>query len=36
MSKNLMSIKAEYVNRIFSVEKKYEYRKRLCKEKKIR
>ena len=33
MSKILMSIKPEYVDRIFSGEKKYEYRKRLCKEK---
>ena len=28
-----MSIKPEYVDKIFSGEKKYEYRKRLCKEK---
>lgn len=33
MSKILMSIKPEYVDKIFSGEKKYEYRKRLCKEK---
>ena len=33
MSKVLMSIKPEYVDKIFSGEKKYEYRKRLCKEK---
>ena len=33
MSIILMSIKPEYVNKIFSGEKKYEYRKRLCKEK---
>ena len=33
MSKILMSIKPEYVIKIFSGEKKYEYRKRLCKEK---
>ena len=28
-----MSIKPEYVDKIFSGEKKYEYRKRMCKEK---
>ena len=28
-----MSIKPEYVDKIFTGEKKYEYRKRLCKEK---
>ena len=33
MSIILMSIKPEYVDKIFSGEKKYEYRKRLCKEK---
>ena len=33
MSKILMSIKPEYVDKIFSGEKKYEYRKRLCKKK---
>lgn len=33
MSKILMSIKPEYVDKIFTGEKKYEYRKRLCKEK---
>jgi predicted transcriptional regulator len=33
MSKILMSIKPEYVDKIFSGEKKYEYRKRMCKEK---
>ena len=33
MSTVLMSIKPEYVNKIFSGEKKYEYRKRICKEK---
>ncbi|MBR3229487.1 MAG: ASCH domain-containing protein [Bacilli bacterium] len=33
MSKILMSIKPEYVDKIFSGEKKYEYRKRTCKEK---
>ena len=33
MSKILMSIKPEYADKIFSGEKKYEYRKRLCKEK---
>lgn len=33
MSIILMSIKPEYVNKIFSGEKKYEYRKRICKEK---
>ena len=32
MSTILMSIKPEYVDKIFSGEKKYEYRKRLCKE----
>lgn len=32
MSKILMSIKPEYVDKIFSGEKRYEYRKRLCKE----
>ena len=32
MSKILMSIKPEYVDKIFSGEKKYEYRKRMCKE----
>ncbi|MBR4618948.1 MAG: ASCH domain-containing protein [Bacilli bacterium] len=32
MSIILMSIKPEYVDKIFSGEKKYEYRKRLCKE----
>ena len=31
MSTILMSIKPEYVNKIFSGEKKYEYRKRICK-----
>ena len=33
MSVILMSIKPEYVDKIFSGEKKYEYRKRMCKEK---
>lgn len=33
MSTILMSIKPEYVDKIFSGEKKYEYRKRMCKEK---
>ena len=33
MSKILMSIKPEYVDKIFSGSKKYEYRKRMCKEK---
>lgn len=33
MSIILMSIKPEYVDKIFSGEKKYEYRKRMCKEK---
>ena len=33
MSKILMSIKPEYVDKIFSGAKKYEYRKRMCKEK---
>ena len=33
MSIILMSIKPEYVDKIFSGEKKYEYRKRLCKKK---
>ena len=33
MSVILMSIKPEYVNKIFTGEKKYEYRKRICKEK---
>ena len=33
MSKILMSIKPIYVDKIFSGEKKYEYRKRMCKEK---
>ena len=33
MSTILMSIKPEYVNKIFSCEKKYEYRKRNCKQK---
>ena len=33
MSIILMSIKPEYVDKIFSGEKKYEYRKRKCKEK---
>ena len=33
MSSILMSIKPEYVNKIFSGEKKYEYRKRKCKQK---
>lgn len=33
MSIILMSIKPEYVDKIFSGSKKYEYRKRLCKEK---
>ena len=33
MSKILMSIKPEYVDKIFSGSKKYEYRKGLCKEK---
>ena len=33
MSIILMSIKPEYVDKIFSGEKKYEYLKRLCKEK---
>ena len=33
MSTVLMSIKPEYVNKIFFGEKKYEYRKRICKEK---
>lgn len=32
MSTILMSIKPEYVNKIFSGVKKYEYRKRICKE----
>ena len=32
MSTILMSIKPEYVSKIFSGEKKYEYRKRACKE----
>lgn len=32
MSTVLMAIKPEYVNKIFSGEKKYEYRKRVCKE----
>ena len=32
MSIVLMSIKPEYVNKIFSGEKKYEYRKKVCKE----
>ncbi len=31
MSTILMSIKPEYVNKIFSGEKRYEYRKRICK-----
>ena len=33
MSVILMSIKPEYVDKIFTGEKKYEYRKRMCKEK---
>ena len=33
MSVILMSIKHEYVDKIFTGEKKYEYRKRMCKEK---
>ena len=33
MSIILMSIKPEYVDKIFSGSKKYEYRKRMCKEK---
>ncbi len=33
MSKILMSIKPEYVDKIFFGEKKYEYRKRICKKK---
>ena len=33
MSIILMSIKPEYVDKIFSGKKKYEYRKRMCKEK---
>lgn len=33
MSTILMAIKPEYVEKIFSKEKRYEYRKRLCKEK---
>ena len=33
MSTILMSIKPIYVDKIFSGEKKYEYRKRMCKEK---
>ena len=33
MSIVLMSIKPEYVDKIFSGKKKYEYRKRMCKEK---
>ncbi len=33
MSTILMSIKPKYVDKIFSGEKKYEYRKRMCKEK---
>ena len=33
MSIILMSIKPEYVDKIFTGEKKYEYRKRMCKEK---
>lgn len=33
MRKILLSIKPEYVNRIFSGTKRYEYRKRLAKEK---
>lgn len=32
MSTILMSIKPKYVDKIFSGEKKYEYRKRTCKE----
>ena len=33
MSKILMSIKPEYVDKIFSGEKKYEYRKRIVQRK---
>ena len=33
MSTILMSIKPEYVDKLFSKEKKYEYRKRKCKNK---
>ncbi len=33
MSTILMSIKPQYVDKIFSGEKKYEYRKRLCQKK---